>query len=430
MNSPDAFPDATAVVTPPSGPEPHDDPDALFRRCSAAIADLTPDLIAWRRHLHRHPELSFEEHDTARYIRRLLHDFGLEVSSPNETSAMGVLRTGRPGAVVALRADIDALAVREDTGLEYASHVDGVMHACGHDGHIAAMLGVAQALQRMRESLTGEIRFIFQHGEEQVPSGALDTIESGVLEDADVVLGQHLWVPLEAGKVSVRPGPVMASTDYFDITVTGKSGHAGMPHQTIDPVAVAAQIVTNIQHLVSRTSDPLNPLVVSVTGIHTGGAPNVVPGDASVYGTIRTLDEEVRAWVVERLKDIVDGVARAHEAKSATEIRFGPPVVHNDEKVTALLADSVRRQLGEAALVSIPPVMGGDDFSYYQQRVPGAYLLVGAGTPDADNAPHHHPKFTLDESGIVNGARVLADAVVALCRPGAEPLHPEAGESP
>lgn len=383
-------------------------------RIGETINDLEPEIIAWRRQFHRSPELSFREYATAGLIREGLAAVGFTVTSPTKTSVVGTLSTGKPGPVVALRADIDGIAVQERTGLSFASQADGVMHACGHDGHVAVLLGVAHALDRLRGELSGEFRLVFQHAEEQVPSGAPELIDAGVLDGADVVLGQHLWAPLAAGLVSVRPGPIMASTDYFTITVTGTGGHAGLPHETTDPVAVAAQIVTNLNHLVARETNPLHSLVVSVTCIHAGQVPNVIPETATITGTMRTLDDKLREDAPKRIEQIAQGIAIAHRAEAATEFTFGPPPVRNDEALCAMASKAVRRQLGEQALTSIDPVMGGDDFACFAERVSGVYLLVGAGRPDADNAPHHHPEFTLDERSLANAAKVLTDTALLL----------------
>ncbi|MCP2167693.1 M20 metallopeptidase family protein [Goodfellowiella coeruleoviolacea] len=380
-----------------------------------AVTDLWPRLVDWRRHLHRHPELSFRERETARYIGDHLSALGLDVAFPVPTAVVGRLRTGRPGPTLALRADIDAIAVTEDSGLDYASVNPGVMHACGHDGHVAVLLGVASVLHRLRDLLRGEIRLIFQHGEEQVPSGAPELVEAGVLDGVQAIIGQHLWAPLEVGRVCVRPGPLMASTDYFEVLVHGKGGHAGLPHQTVDPLAVAAQVVTSLNHLVARETDPQDSLVVSVTRFHAGETINVIADRAALGGTIRALDERVRQAAPGRIERVVHGVAEAFGARAEVSFRFGPPAVDNDRALVDSVAEAVRRQLGEDALTHYTPVMGGDDFSFYQQHVPGVYLLVGAGVPGADNPPHHHPAFRLDERALAHAARVLADAAAWFC---------------
>src|SRR4051812_46965000 len=251
-------------------------------------------VIEWRRHLHRHPEPSFEEHETARFVAETLEGLGgLNVERPTETSVLARLSTGRPGPTVALRADIDALPIHEESGVEFASERPGAMHACGHDGHTAMLLGAARELTQ-RELGGGELRFIFQHAEELAPGGARDLVAAGVMDGVDFVYGCHLWTPLEFGKVAAVPGEFMAAADFFSLAIAGRGGHGGLPHLADDVVAIGAQVVTNLQHVVSRRIDPLERAVLSVGAFHAGDAPNVLPDRAELAGTVRSFDPDVR----------------------------------------------------------------------------------------------------------------------------------------
>lgn len=375
--------------------------------------------IALRRELHRHPELAFAEHATAAIVERELREAGLNPFRPVGTSVMASADAGRPGPVLVLRADMDALEITEATGLPYASENPGVMHACGHDGHVAALLAVARIVTAISDRLRGEIRFLFQHAEEPLPSGAPELIDAGVLDGASAVIAQHLWAPLPTGRVAVRPGPVMASTDYFEITVTGSGGHAGMPHALVDPVAIAAQVITNLQHIAARETDPLRQAVVSVTGADAGRRHNVIPETVTLYGTVRALDAEVRDSTLSRVDEIARGIAAAHRADAIVSYELGPPTVVNDARLTDIGQAAVRAQLGDEALADLEPVMAGEDFAWYQEHVPGVLLLVGAGGGEA--RPHHHPQFDIDEDALHTAVRVLLDIVCRVCGEGGAP---------
>ena len=256
-----------------------------------SAAALRDQVIAWRRHLHRHPELSFNEEQTAQFVHDTLAGFGgLMISRPTATSVMARLETGRVGPVLAMRADMDALAITEETGLPFASVNRGVMHACGHDGHTAMLLGAVSRLLSIRDTLKGEIRFIFQHAEEISPGGADEMVQRGVMDGVDRIIGAHLWASLEVGKVGLVEGAAMAAPDTFWLTVRGKGGHAAMPQQTVDPIAIGAQVVTNLHQVISRGVDPLDSAVLSVTQFHAGTTHNVIPEVAELNGTVRTFD--------------------------------------------------------------------------------------------------------------------------------------------
>jgi amidohydrolase len=370
------------------------------------------DVVRWRRHLHRHPERSFQERETAAFVADTLAGFGdeLEVVRPAENSVVAHLRTGRAGPVVALRADIDALPIEEQSGVEFASENAGVMHACGHDGHTAMLLGAARVLAGARERLPGgEVRFLFQPAEELAPGGARDLVAAGAVDGVDFVYGHHLWTPLEVGKVTAMPGPFMAASDFFTLEITGRGGHGGLPHLADDTIAIAAQVVTNLQHVVARRVDPLEPAVVTVGAFNAGDAPNVIPGRAELSGTVRSFHPDVRERMPALVEDVVRGVTSAHGAEYELDYRFGYQPVVNDEHATALVRQAIRPD----ELTDLAPIMGGDDFSAYLAKVPGCYAFIGAGDEGSGAVfPHHHPRFRIDERALATGVRMHVDVAL------------------
>ena len=380
------------------------------------VEQIKQEVIEWRRHLHQNPELSFQEQKTAQFIYDTLESFGnLELSRPTKTSVMARLIGSQPGKVLAIRADIDALPIQEENTFEFASQNPGVMHACGHDGHTAMLLGTAKILSGMKEQIKGEVRFFFQHAEELFPGGAEEMVEAGVMDEVDLVIGAHLWSPLELGKVGVVYGAMMAAPDTFYITVNGKGGHAALPHQTIDSIAVATQVVTNLQHIVSRNTDPLDNLVVSVTQFIGGTTHNVIPGSVEICGTVRSFDAKVRESIPELMERIVRGITDAHGASYEFKYQFGYRPVINQEDVTRVIEETVLEVFGEEALDKMRPNMGGEDFSAYQQKAPGTYFYVGAGNPDKGiTYPHHHSRFTVDEDALEIGVKMFVNATFKL----------------
>ena len=376
------------------------------------VEPVLEDVVGWRRHLHRHPELSFEERETAAYIADALAGFGeaLEIERPAENSVVAHLRTGRPGPVVALRADIDALPIDEQSGVDFASDTPGVMHACGHDGHTAMLLGAARLLTEARDRLPGgEIRFLFQPAEELAPGGARDLVAAGAVEGVDFVYGCHLWAPLQYGKVAAMPGPFMAASDFFTLAITGRGGHGGLPHLADDTIAIGAQVVTNLQHVVARRVDPLERAVLSIGTFHAGDAPNVLPGRVEMSGTVRTFDPDLRERMPVLIEEVIRGVTSAHGAGYDLDYQFGYQPVVNDERATALVRDAI----DPAALTDLAPIMGGDDFSAYLAEVPGCYAFIGAGDEAAGATfPHHHPRFRIDERALATGVRLHVDVAV------------------
>jgi amidohydrolase len=279
------------------------------------------------------------------------------------------------------------------------------MHACGHDAHTAMLLAVAHVLGRRRDELSGEVRFIFQHAEEKPPGGARQLVDAGVMDGVDLVVGAHLFADHTLGKVSVPEGPRAAAADTFSIEIRGAGGHAALPHETVDPVVVAAQVVTNLQQIVSRTVDPIESAVVSVTQIHAGTAYNVIPEGVELGGTARTFDPELRGRVREAMERVVRGVTEAHGATYRLDYEEGYAPLINDRDAAALVESAARAELGDDAIEHTPPIMGGEDFSAYLEAAPGAFFGVGAGHKGA--MPHHHPRFTIDEAALRSGIAVF-----------------------
>jgi amidohydrolase len=372
--------------------------------------DLEARAIAWRRHLHANPELSFEEHETSAFVEATLRSFGgLEIERPAGTAVVARLSGTRPGKVVVLRADIDALPILEENDVPYVSTRPGVMHACGHDGHTAMLLGAAQLLVDRRDELAGEVRFVFQHAEEVPPGGAREIVEAGVVDGADLVAGVHLLSNLDTGHVSAVPGAVMAAADLFTLEIDGRGGHGASPHETVDPVAVAAQVITNLQQVVSRETDPFDSVVVSVTTLAAGTARNVIPGSARLGGTVRTLSQARREDVRDAMERVVAGVTLAHRATYRFEYEVGYDPVVNDRDAAAAVQRAVVTELGEGALVEVSPVMGGEDFSAYGAVAPSVFFWVGTGNEELGTTfPHHHPRFDIDEAALRDGIAVFA----------------------
>ncbi|HET7578324.1 MAG TPA: M20 family metallopeptidase [Bacillales bacterium] len=380
------------------------------------VEEIAPDVIQWRRHLHEHPELSFQEEETARFVFDTLQSFGnIELSRPTKTSVVGRIIGNRPGKVLAIRADMDALPIEEKNTFEFASKNPGVMHACGHDGHTAMLLGTAKILSQMKDQINGEVRLLFQHAEELQPGGAEEMVNAGVMDGVDNVIGIHLWSPLELGKIGIVYGPMLAGPDMFNITIKGKGGHAALPHQTVDSIAIAAQVVSNLQHIVSRNTDPLDNLVVSVTKFIGGTTHNVIPGTVDICGTVRSFKAELRESVPKTMERIVKGITDAHEAEYEFYYEKGYRPVINDDQVTKVVEETVREVFGEEAIEPMGPNMGGEDFSAFQQKAPGTFILVGARNEEKGIVyPHHHERFTVDENSLEKGVKVFVHSAFKL----------------
>lgn len=382
------------------------------------INSLQEEIINLRRLIHQNPELSFAEKQTSNLIYNILQDIpDLTVSRPTATSVLAVLKGSRAGKVLALRCDLDALNLQEENQIPYKSRNQGVMHACGHDGHTAMLVGAVKILSKYRSVWQGEIRFIFQHAEEWHPGGARDLVGQGILNGVDMIVALHLWVALEVGKIGLSAGPLMAAPDNFNITITGQGGHAAIPQEVIDPIQISAQIINALQTIVSRMNNPLDPLVLSITSIQGGSAYNIIPEKVELKGTLRTFTPEKRKSVPARMEQIIRGICSAYGAAYAFRYEPGYEPVVNDEEVVKALTGILRKTLGKDAVQKIAPVMGGEDFSAYLQHVPGAMVFIGAGNEKAGIIhPLHHPCFNIDENSLAIGVKVLVLAGLGLLR--------------
>lgn len=382
---------------------------------------------ALRRDFHMHPELGYREVRTSSIVARELEALGLEVQrGVAKTGVVALLEGSRPGPVVLLRFDMDALPIQEENATDYVSQTPGVMHACGHDGHTAIGLTVARLLHAHRHELAGTIKFVFQPAEEglcgEEMGGAEMMIAEGVLEDPkpDYALALHLWNEKPLGWVGVAAGPVMAGAEWFQIKVHGKGGHGAVPHLAVDPLLAAAQIVTALQSIVSRNVAPLEAAVVSVTMFHAGEAFNVIPQMAHLEGTIRTFDLQVRQKVLERFEAIVNGVSQAIGCRAEIAMRRVTPALINDADVARQVQDVARRVLPQAELDSRPYLtMGAEDMGFVLERVPGCYFFVGSANAERElNYPHHHPRFDFDEEALPRAVALMAAAALAIGQRG------------
>lgn len=373
------------------------------------IEDVKDEVIGWRRYLHMYPELSFQEEKTAQFVYETLQTFGdLEISRPTKTSVMARLIGQQPGKVIALRADMDALPIEEENDFDVVSQNPGVMHACGHDGHTAMLLGAAKILTQLKDHIKGEVRFLFQHAEELPPGGAQEMVKAGVLDGADMIIGAHLMSTLPLGKIGLSYGPMMAGADTFKITVVGKGGHASQPELTIDPIAIGTQVVTNLQHIVSRYRDAQETLVISVTQFQAGSAINVIPSRVSIGGSVRSFNPELREKIPTFIERIVKGITVAHGADYEFDYQFGYAPTINDEEITRLMDETVCEVFGEERREIMKPIMGSEDFSAYQKVVPGSYIFIGARNEEKGIMyPHHHPKFDFDEQALQDGVKLF-----------------------
>ncbi|OCA88349.1 peptidase M20 [Bacillus sp. FJAT-27225] len=362
------------------------------------------DVQNWRRHLHKHPELSFEEKNTAIFIEEKLRSFGLPVKK--QIGGHGIvaeLEGKEPGKTIALRADFDALPIYEANDAPYASVNPGVMHACGHDGHTAALLGTAQLLSRYKDRLKGKILFVFQPAEEKPPGGAKYMIEEGILDEVDYVFGAHLASDIPLGQVAVGSGYKMAAVDKFKITVKGHGGHGARPNESIDPIVIGSEIVQSLQKIVSRRVNPLKPAVVTLGVFQAGAAFNVIPDEAKIEGTVRTFDEDVRDLIETEIHSIVKGITSANHANYEIDFLRGYPSLFNHHEETVTVGRLVKEIFNEEAVVELEPSMGAEDFAYFLKEKPGTFFKVGSrNESESTHYPHHHPKFDIDERALLN----------------------------
>ena len=382
----------------------------LSTRVRALSEETAAATLEDRRHLHAHPELSFEEEATVGYVAERLDALDIPYRRVAGTGLVAEIRGGA-GPTVALRADLDALPIQEANEVPYRSQNPGVMHACGHDVHTASLLGAARILQQTRDQFNGTVRLLFQPGEEKLPGGATLMIRDGALRDPapTALFGQHVHPPLPAGSVGFRPGIYMASTDELFLTVRGRGGHGAMPHQGVDPIVITAQLITALQQLVSRETDPTLPVVLTFGRIESeGGATNVIPNAVHLEGTLRTLDENWRKELHHRLRRTAAGIAEALGGRAELEIRHGYPFLRNDEALTRWAQEEARQLLGEDKVVDLPIRMTGEDFAFYTHHVPACFYRLGVGGPGHAGSAVHTDTFDVDEACLQTGAALLA----------------------
>ncbi|HPF89928.1 MAG TPA: M20 family metallopeptidase [Flavobacteriales bacterium] len=393
----------------------------MIARIKSAVAALEAGMTGWRRHLHQHPELSFHETDTVRYVVDLLRNEGIEVydgvgrlnADAPGTGAIAFVRgeKGKSDACIAIRADLDALPITEVGKEGYCSQNPGVMHACGHDAHTAMVLGAGFALHRLRQEWSGTVMLVFQPGEEKEPGGASLLVKEGVFNDPKPsgILGQHVTPELPIGKLGFRSGPFMAAADELYITVKGRGGHAGSPHLCIDPVPIAAQLILALQQVVSRRNKPGQPMVLSLGKVIANGATNIIPDEVRIEGTMRTFDEAWRSELHSMLPDLVRATCEGLGATVDFTLVKGSPVVKNDPELTARIRAAAVDFIGEANVVDMDIRMGAEDFAYYTHVMPGCFFRLGTGNPTKAGTQSglHRAEMDIDEDALVIGAGMM-----------------------
>ncbi|HEY9690968.1 MAG TPA: M20 family metallopeptidase [Oculatellaceae cyanobacterium] len=390
-------------------------------RIRPAIQTLQPQIIEWRRYLHQRPELGFREELTAKFITQKLQEWGINHQTEiAKTGIVAIIKGTKPTSatenlkVLAIRADMDALPIQEENDVPYKSLHDGLMHACGHDGHTAIALATAYYLSQHQEQFAGTVKIIFQPAEEG-PGGAKPMIEAGVLQnpDVDAIIGLHLWNNLPLGTVGVRAGALMAAVELFNCTILGKGGHGAMPHQTVDSIVVAAQIVNALQTIVARNIDPIESAVVTVGELHAGTAHNVIADTARMSGTVRYFNPSLDGYFKKRIEQIITGICQSYGANYELNYYSLYPPVINDAQIADLVR-SVTADVVETPVGIVPEcqTMGGEDMSFFLQAVPGCYFFLGSANTEKNLAyPHHHPRFNFDETALLMGVEIFARCV-------------------
>lgn len=379
-----------------------------------ALEEKYPEMVEIRRYLHQHPEVSFKEYKTAEYIANFYKNLDIEVrTNVGGNGVVAKIYGKKPGQTVALRADFDALPIQDEKDVSYKSTVPGVMHACGHDGHTATLLVLAKVLHEMKDDLEGTVVLIHQHAEEYAPGGAIAMIEDGCLEGVDVIFGTHLWATGPVGTIQYRVGPIMAAADRFEVTVQGSGGHGAHPHTTKDAIVIGSQLVMNLQQIVSRRVDPIESAVVSVGSFVAENPFNVIADTAKLIGTVRTFNEDVRDQIESEIGRVVKGTCLATDSSYSYSYHRGYPAVVNHKNETEFLVETVKQIPGVTQVEESAPQMGGEDFAYYLQHVKGTFFFTGARPVNAENVyPHHHPKFDIDEKGMLVAAKALGAATL------------------
>lgn len=360
-----------------------------------------------RRYFHMYPECGMVEYNTSKTIKKELKNIGIPYSAIAGTGVIATIKGAMPGACVLLRADMDALAINEENEVEYKSKNDGIMHACGHDGHMSMLLGAAKVLNELKDSFCGEIKLLFQPGEEIALGAKMVLDEIDLKKDIDACFAIHLWQDVTVGKISIQSGARMAAADLFKVKIKGKSGHGSMPHQTIDSIVVGSAVVMNLQHLVSRGSDPLEPYVITVGKFNSGIKSNIIAGEALLEGTVRTFDEKIWINVYEDLKRVIYNTSAAYNAEAEIELIRATPALYNDKSIVDISVESAIKLYGMQSLVECKKTMGGEDFAYITKEIPGALAFVGTRNDKLGiNEPHHNERFDIDEKSLEIGANL------------------------
>lgn len=371
-------------------------------------AALKEDIISWRRHLHQYPELSFEEVETVRFVKEKLEQLNFDIEYPiAKTGLIATLKGESEGPTVALRADMDALPIQEESNLPYKSSVDGVGHLCGHDAHTAILLGAAHILSQ-NPLKKGNIKLLFQPAEEGY-SGAEVMVNEGALQNpaVDVIAGLHMHPTVKTGETSITEGYATACADSFDIKIIGKGGHAAHPHLSIDPIAIASTVIASLQQVVSRNVDPLENIVLTIGKINGGFARNVIAPEVTLEGTVRLLNPNLRPLVKEKMDEYLKGITEGMGGTYEFTYTDGIPSVYNEPTLIPVLQHSVHKILGENQLLKVKPSMGGEDFSYYTNEIPGVFFRLGTNGSEDTSYPNHHPKFNVDEEALPYGSAIL-----------------------
>lgn len=384
------------------------------------IEALLPEMIVHRRYIHQHPELSYREYETTLYIEAFLNNYGYEIHRPLETGLVAVLNPNlKSEKVLAFRADIDALPISEqgDYKQAFISQNEGVAHCCGHDMHTANLMGVAQLLSEKKEFIKHKIVLIFQPAEEKLPGGGRLLMENGILERLGVteIYGLHTSPKFPVGTIALKDGPLMARPDEFLLNILGKGGHAAAPHEAVDPIVIAAQVVTTIQSIISRMSDPTEPAVITIGSIHGGSVHNVISERVEMKGTIRTFRTELAEKIAETIEKTAKGIAQAFGGDAEMIFSPGYPPVVNNPETTQIVRTIITNAFGENALIELEkPIMAGEDFAFYQEKFPGTFFFLGSGSAETESVfPWHHPKYNADENAMPFGMRVFLELALS-----------------
>ena len=394
----------------------------LSHQIRELVANLENQVRDWRRHFHMHPELSNGENKTSQFIYNTLQQMDLEPATIGETGIIATLQGEKgPGPTIGLRADMDALPILEEAEVDFVSVNQGIMHACGHDAHLAIMLGTAKALSLLKHYFAGQVRFIFQPCEEMPPGGAAQMIQAGILENPSVdnIFALHVNPNLPAGTIGLKEGVIMAAADIFTLRVIGSGGHGAAPQQTIDPIVIAAQIISSLQTVVSRYTDPTQSAVVSIGQIAGGTAHNIIPNEVFLKGTCRSLTEESRKKIHSLVEQLISHTTKAFGADYELDYQYGYPPVINNPELIKMIKEVCIDSFGENNTIElVSPFMGGEDFAYFTQRCPGAFIHLGVGAPNTPNYPLHHPKFSIDESALAIGMELMIKIALKSLRRG------------